>query len=159
MKRPASVTSAIVVLALILFFALMPLFSAKRSDFAFPGVLLAPLLPLLHAIPLGGLIMRKRWARPFAICVFSAWTFGFLSLSIFQAARTKNPTYLAPGFIGGVLLLWLTITLIRSQDVKAYVQTPAATASGARVSGQHRPIRIAGVVSFLGETVHSPINR
>ncbi len=132
MKRPPSVTSAIVVLAIIFFVSLLTFTSLQRGHITLGVVLVAPVMPLLHAIPLYGLLRRRSWARPFAAAVLSLWAAGFFGIAVWETFWRGQPVQMIPGLLGGGLLVWLVVSLLRNPDVPVYLAATAVTqASGA----------------------------
>ncbi len=127
MKRPASVTSAIVVLSIILGICVLTYTSIRREQFTLGTLFLAPVMPLLHAVPLYGLLRRRSWSRAFAAAVLGLWAAGFLGIAVWEAVGRHQPVQMLPGLLGTGLLVWLVVSLLRNPDVPVYLERSVAT--------------------------------
>lgn len=130
MKRPAPVTAAIVTLSIILLLSLVSLTAVPHHHVTVAFLLAAPITPLLHGVPLAGLIRRRRWSRLSSVIVLALWAAAFFMLSVYSATKLKAPLQMIPGLTAGGLLTWLCISLLRNQDVRSYLVPSVKEAGG-----------------------------
>jgi hypothetical protein len=118
LKRPASVTSAIVVLSLLVLANLLTV-SMAVSRSAYLSAIAAAAILALHIAPLVGLVTRSNWARVLGAVLLSLWAVLLIGNGAMSLSKQHNPITLIYGCILGGLLAWLIASLL-SKEVKAY---------------------------------------
>ena len=118
MKRPASVTSALVVLFVFTVICAISAVAGLAKEGivrALPGLLFIG----IHLIPAIGLIRRKNWGRVFAMSVFGLWSLGFVFVGIYMVVKLHSWSGLVIELMISVLLAWQFLALLKS-EAKVY---------------------------------------
>ncbi len=123
-KRPASVTSAIVVLSMMVLVALMAAVLPSGASGQPHSWLAAGLLALVFAIPLYALTRRMAWGRLYVTVLFTLIAVGLLYTNITNAASSARGLAIGYAVLISGLLAW-NIRSLWSEGVTSYFRDRA----------------------------------
>lgn len=118
MSRPASVTSAVVVLSLFASAAVYWLL-VSYSRLAIPQLAMYSIVLLVLLAPIYGLVTRKAWSRLYSVVMFVLLAVLILFSNGTMYFKQGVAVALFYGAVIAGLLLWLVISLMH-RDVKSY---------------------------------------
>lgn len=132
MKRPTSVTAAIIVFAIISVVAITPAIAVLSAPFAIRdkhvaivGALIGTaLLATPHVLALIGLIKRKKWGRYVSIVILACWILGGIVMILTSISETRWLAQVLPVLLVNAALTWLLVCLAFRRPAAEYFDGP-----------------------------------
>lgn len=119
-KRPPSVTAAIVVFGLFAAFSVIPAFSVPKGQLTANLIVIYIVMFLVHIVGAVGLTRARTWARWYCIVILTLWALLMAALTLFGAISTANWFNVIPGVLVAVPLGWLIWALLFGQPCRTY---------------------------------------